>query len=243
MKIANDNTKLARLVAGDGSELPARMNYGDSRDAVHAEKRRLAMRASYGNDWDGRADNDNINWPLAKALLAEGNTELLKYAMMYRKTYEMAKGEVLIGIKGQPCTDMQIVRRSHTDESTGRITYGGEIVRKGASSDIPPTRSTPTNPDSKKNAAPVPRSWTGDRPINDAIDARSKLAWMQSLLGAIVEPFELACVDGATLQEVGNAAGVSSRGGAMAAGRALVHLGLIAIRDGTGSVSRSDLAA
>lgn len=239
----NDNRR-TRIVFGSGDALPARMTYGDhERAGIHAQKRRLALRASYGKDWDGTADNDNINWPLAKALLAEGNGELLKYAMMYRKTYEMAKGEVLIGIKGQPSPEMQVVHRSSIDESTGRITYGGEIVRKGASSDIQPTRSTPTNPDSKKNAAPVPRPWTGDRAINDAIDAREKLSWLQSLLGPTTEPFELACIDGATLQEVGNAAGVSSRGGAMAAGRALVHLALTTLRDFTGSVSRKDLAA
>jgi hypothetical protein len=238
-----NDTKRTRIVFGTGDDLPARMTYGADKEGVHAQKRRLALRASYGKDWDGTADNDNINWPLAKALLAEGNGDLLKYAMMYRKTYEMAKGEVLIGMKGQPSAEMTIVHRSYMDESTGRITYGGEIVRKGASSDIQPTRSTPTNPDSKKNAAPVPRPWTGDRAINDAIDAREKLAWLQSLLGPTLEPFEMACIDGATLAEVGAASGASSRDGKPGAGRAICHLALITIRDALGPISRQDIAA
>ena len=37
--------------------------------------------------------------------------------------------------------------------------------------------------------------------------------------------------DGKTLAEVGNSAGVANRAGSMGAGRALVHMGLIAVHD------------
>lgn len=234
------NSREARILASDGVGLPSRQTYLNL-EAVRAQKVRLALRAEHGKDWDGKAANDNIAWPLAKALLAEGNTELLKYAMAYRRIYEQAKGEVLIGINAAPAPELSIVYRNSIDESTGRITYGAELVSKAAGNDIPPTVARPTNPDSKKKAAPIPKPWTGDRAINDAIDARECLSWIQLRLGAIREPFEMACIDGATLQEVGNATGVANRGGAMAAGRAIVHLGLITVRDTIGHVNRKDL--
>ncbi|MBZ9943455.1 hypothetical protein LB533_20425 [Mesorhizobium sp. BR1-1-13] len=239
-----NDKQITRTVAGDGSSLSARMTYGDhERAEVHAQKRRLAARASIGKDWDGAADNDNaVNWPVGKALLAEGNTDLLKYALAYRKIYDMAKGEVLIGIKGQPAPDMQVVRQSWVDGKTGEIKYGGEIRIKSAPADVAPTRSTPTNSESKKNAAPVPRPWTGDRAINDTIDAREMLPRLQAAVGSILEPFEMAIVDCATLQEVGNAAGVANRGGAMAAGRAIVHMGLMAVSGLFGHVGYKDMA-
>ena len=60
-----------------------------------------------------------------------------------------------------------------------------------------------------------------------------------------LEPFELAVIDGRTLAEVGNAAGVAARSGAMGAGRAIVHMGLIAVRDALGSkpINYQDLIA
>lgn len=203
----------------------------------------LGKRAAIGKDWDGSPANDNANWPLAKALLAEGNHDLLKYAIAYRMTYEAAKSEVAIGLNGTPSPKMVVLRRTTIDESTGNITYGGEIVSKAASVDIPATMARPTNADSKKNATPVPKPWNGDSQINNAIDARGKLAWLQGKVGAILDPFEMAVIDGATLQEVGNAAGVAARSGAMAAGRAICHMGLIAVRDAMGKVDRRDLAA
>ena len=175
--------------------------------AMHKQRKRLAKRAKIGADWDGKVDNDNIAWPLAKALLAEGNSELLKYAMAYRRIYDQAKSEAQLGLKGSPSPDMVVVHRSRMDESTGKIVYGGELVRKAGTVDIPATRAVPTNPDSKKNAAPVPRPWTGDRHVNDMLDAKEKLAWLQMRLGHLCEPFEMACIDGATLQQVGNAVG------------------------------------
>lgn len=243
MKANNDNKRAAAL-GGDGSNLPARQKYTERDGDVRSQKVRLATRAKFGKDWDGKAANDNIAWPLAKALLAEGNGELLKYAMAYRKIYDQAKADVLIGVKGAPAdVALTVVHRSRVDEATGNIVYGGELISKAANADIPPTRAVPTNPDSKKKAAPVPRPWTGDKPINDKLDAQGKLSALQSRLGHLCEPFEMACIDGATLQEVGNAVGIANRAGAMGAGRAIVHMALITVRDALGAVTRKDLAA
>lgn len=237
--------RLHATLSSEGNDIPARMSYAEhERDAVHAEKRRLAARASYGRDWDGKAENDNINWPVGKALLAEGNTELLKYAMRYRQIYDMAKSEVAIGFRGTPSPEMRLVHKNQMDESTGKIRYSGELVlRRSSPNEIPATRSTPTNADSKKNAAPVPKPWNGDMEIINAIDARVLLGRMQARLGPIQEPFEMAVVDCATLEQVGNAAGIANRAGAMGAGRALVHVGLLAVCEMLGGISRKDMAA
>ena len=70
--------------------------------AMRVHKRRLGKRAAIGADWNGEGENDSeaATWPLAKALLAEGNKELLKAALAYRKTYEQAKSEAQLGGKG-----------------------------------------------------------------------------------------------------------------------------------------------
>jgi len=236
----NDNTPDERTKAR--AKLVDRA--AEEKKAMRIQKIRIGKRASIGKDWDGGADNDNnINWPIGKALLAEGNHDLLKYAMRYRKIYDQAKSEVALGFKGTPPAEMTIARRSTLDESTGRISYGAEVLRVSAGIDIPSVQKTPTNSDSKKNAAPVPKPWTGDMELINALDARGLLAMLQSRIGSTLEPFEMAVVESATLEQVGNAAGIASRGGAMAAGRAIVHMGLIAVRDAIGAVSYKDLAA
>jgi len=239
------SSRLSRINAGDGSELNARQPFLSETDktGVRTQKVRLAVRAQIGRDWDGKADNDNIAWPLAKALLAEGNDELLKYAIKYRKIYDQAKSEVMIGFKGAASPDMVVVRKSTVNESTGHISYGGDLVIKSAPTEMPATMKSPTNPDSKKNAAPVPKPWTGDMEIINAMDARELLAHLQAKVGSTIEPFEMAVIDGATLAEAGNAAGIANRGGAMAAGRAILHMGLLAVRDALGPVNYRELAA
>jgi hypothetical protein len=224
--------RIARIVASDGSELPARMPYGTERDAVHAEKRRLAARASYGKDWDGKADNDNaVNWPLARALVREGNIELLKVAISYRKIYELAKSEAMLGGKAAPIGDgMNFDQYVKTLES-GDVEYKGARKSKAAAVDIPARMKIPAGSLSSTNQTNVPKPWNGDKPVNDMIDAKAKLSALQLRLGYLCEPFEMACIDGATLQEVGNSVGVSNRTGAQAAGRAVVHMALITVRD------------
>ncbi|QKC99194.1 hypothetical protein [Mesorhizobium sp. NZP2298] len=235
----NDNTPderaATRLMLAERAE--------EQKRAMRRFKVRIGKRQAIGKDWDGKADNDNIAWPLAKALLAEGSGDLLAYAMKYRKIYDTAKAEVALGFKATPPPEMTIVHKNRIDESSGRIIYGGEFVLKSAPTDIPATMKSPTNADSKKNAAPVPKPWNGDMEIINALDARSLLAHLQRRLGLLVEPFEMAVVDCATLAEVGNAAGIANRAGSMGAGRALVHTGLFTVRDALGALTRKDIAA
>lgn len=63
----------------------------------------------------------------------------------------------------------------------------------------------------------MPKPWKGDALVNDMIDARHKLGRLQSALGYLCEPFELACIDGKTLRDVGEAAGIGNKNAPMGA--------------------------
>lgn len=224
-------------------------------DAAKAEDRilerrervRLGKRAAIGKDWDGRADNDNINWPLATALLREGNTELLKAAVAYRRIHAQAHcGAVLGGSSAPLGKGMALDQRTH-------ITASGNIVYKGARSvETAEPESQPMmkvlpyvaeDDGIERNVAKVPRPWNGDKPVNDMIDAQTKLIALRERLGALVEPLELSVVDGKTYQEVGNSLGEAHKVPATSAGRTVVHLALLTARDAFGSIKRPDLAA
>lgn len=209
--------------------------------ACHTERARLAIRGNIGKDWDGKAANDNVNWPLAKALLEEGNRELLKYAIAYRKIYNTAKSEAVLG-GSAPEREMNLEQRFiHSDDESRPV---GTRKLTAANIDLPPTRKTPTDSlEPSGNGSSVPKPWNGDAAVNDMIDAKRQLARLQAAVGSIVEPFEMMVVDGATLKAAGHAAGASSRDGAPAAGRAIAHMGLIAVRDKLGKLGRKDLAA
>ncbi|WP_206640797.1 hypothetical protein [Rhizobium leguminosarum] len=238
-----------KALAGDGADLPARTAYAEhERDGVHVQKARLYKRQSIGKDWDGVAANDNIAWPLATALIKEGNTELLKYAMMYRKVHDTAKSNAMLGGSSVRLGEGVALDRHSVIRDNGSIAYRRVRQSTAANVDIPARRrfdaSTADDSDNnEKNWSNIPKPWNGDRPVNDKLDAQRRLARLQSALGHLCEPFELACIDGATLEAVGNAAGIANRAGAMGAGRALVHTALATLRDVIGNVSREDLCA
>lgn len=239
------NSREARILAGDGAGLPSRQAYLNP-EAVRAQKVRLALRAEHGRDWDGTADNDNIAWPLAKALLAEGNEELLKYAMKYRRIYDQAKSDAQLGGSGVSLKDGFSLDQRTVIKANGNIAYKGvRVVSSGDPKDTAPMMKVmPFAVDEsgiERNAIKVPRVWNGDRPVNDMIDAKTLLHQLQMALGPVCEPFEMACIDAATLAEVGAASGASSRDGKPAAGRAICHLALITIRDMLGAIGRSDI--
>lgn len=243
------NTKLHRVLAGEGENLPARMTYTtEERDGVHAQKTRLALRAKKGSDWDGAAANDNIAWPLATALIREGNTELLKAAMYYRKVHDTAKSEAKLGGTGVQLSEGMSLDRHSVLKPDGKIAYRRVRQSTAADADIPARRrfdaSTAEDGDEpQKNWSSIPKPWNGDRPVNDMMDAQRRLVELRALLGILVEPFEMSVVDGATYREVGNAAGIANKPGAEGAGRALVHAALISVRDSIGHIRREDLAA
>ncbi|RVO55154.1 hypothetical protein CN090_04355 [Sinorhizobium meliloti] len=248
-KPANDTTRRQRALAGEGDDLPARMSYTEvERDGVHVQKARLARMAKKGADWDGTAANDNIAWPLATALIKEGNSELLKYAMYYRKVHDTAKSNAQLGGTSVRLGDGVALDRYSVLRPDGKIAYRRPRKSTAANVDIPARRrfdaSTAEDGDEpQKNWSSIPKPWNGDRPVNDKMDAERHLARLQSALGHLCEPFELACIDGRTLAEVGNAAGIANRSGAQGAGRVLVHTALITLRDFIGDVRREDLVA
>lgn len=240
-------TKLHSVLYGDGACLPARTAYAENeREAVHAEKRRLHDRAQRGKDWDGTAANDNIAWPLATSLIREGNTELLKAAMYYRKVHDTAKSEAKLGGSGVQLHDGMALDRHSVIKADGRIAYRRVRQSTAADADIPARRrfdasTAEDGEEPQKNWSSIQKPWKGDEPVNNMIDAQKRLADLRSRLGILVEPFEMSVVDGATYREVGNAAGIANKAGSEGAGRALVHTALIAIRDIIGNVSRYDL--
>ncbi|MDX0007814.1 hypothetical protein GOB40_13835 [Sinorhizobium meliloti] len=246
---ANDTTRRHRALAGEGDDLPARMSYTEAeRDGVHMQKARLAKMAKKGADWDGTAANDNIAWPLATALIKECNSELLKYAMYYRKVHDTAKSNAQLGGTSVRLGDGVALDRYSVLRPDGKVAYRRPRKSTAANVDIPARRrfdaSTAEDGDEpQKNWSSIPKPWNGDRPVNDKMDAERHLARLQSALGHLCEPFELACIDGRTLAEVGNAAGIANRSGAQGAGRVLVHTALITLRDFIGDVRREDLVA
>lgn len=212
--------------------------------AVSRELRRISKRQNVGTDWDGRPANDNLSWPLATALIKEGNTELLKYAMMYRKIYDTAKSEAKLGGATVALGEGVSLDQRQWIKPNGEIAYKG--VRKVANEtkDTPPKRKTQTDSEKPDSGyTNVPKAWNGDRPVNDMIDAQKRLSELQWRLGHLCEPFELACIDGKTLAEVGTTIGILNRSGAQGAGRALVHTALVTLRDMIGEVRRNDIAA
>ena len=222
-------TNIARrhaILSGDGAGLPARQAYNDDeREGVHAQKMRIAARHT-----GLEPANDNTEWPLATALLREGNNDLIKYAMAYRMIYDRAKTEAVLGGRGVSVGDgISLDQKTHI-RPCGLIEHKGVrgvAVREGES-----RRSVPVDEEMpERNFSKVPKPWNGDKPVNDMIDAKRELARLQDKLGPTVEPFEMACIDGATMAQVGNALGVANRAGSMGAGKALCHLALITIRD------------
>ncbi len=239
------NSRRTIALSGDGSNLSSRISYtAHEREGVHTQKVRLAKMAKRGADWDGTAANDNIAWPLATALIKEGNADLLKYAMVYRKIYDAAKSEAMLGGTTVALGEGVSLDQRQWIKPSGEIAYKGVRVVSKETKETPAKRKTSTDSEKPDSGySNVPKIWNGDRPVNDMIDAQQKLHNLQRRLGHLCEPFELACIDGKTLAEVGNAFGVANRSGAQGAGRALVHTALVTLRDCIGEVRRQDIAA
>lgn len=242
-------TKRERTLLGEGENLASPIKYTEAeRKGVHAEKRRLYSRSKIGSDWDGKAANDNIAWPLATALVREGNTELLKAAMYYRKVHDTAKSEAKLGGSSVSIGDGVALDRYSYVRPNGSVVYARPRQKQSADVDIPAKRYTsPPSYDTVdhsseevkvSNWSNVPKPWNGDEPVNNMLDAQRRLGELRSWLGPLVEALEMAAIDGATYQEIGNASGVADRSGSIAAGRALVHTGLASLRSALGELKR-----
>lgn len=242
-----------RTLSSDGADIRSRIAYElHERAGIHGQKARIAERANIGKDWDGKAANDNIAWPLATALVREGNTELLKAAMYYRKIHDTAKSEALLGGRTASIGDGMALDRYSYVRPDGTVTYARPRQKQAASVDIPSKQYTappsydnmlPSSEEVKvSNWTNIPKPWKGDEPVNNMLDAQRRLAELRAILGILVEPLEMAVVDGATYQAVGNASGVADRSGSIAAGRAVVHMALVSLRNVIGNVRQSDLS-
>jgi len=193
--------------------------------------RKIAKRQAIGDGWDGAANDNAVQaWPMAKALAAEGNTELMRFAMMYRRIYDSAHSGAVLGGSGVAIEEDFSYEQRIQVKQDGEFKYGGAVKRQEA------------DDAAGGNGSNAPKPWQGDRAVNDMIDDKRRLADLRAKLGHLCEPFELACIDGATLQAVGNAAGIANRAGSMGAGRALVHTALITLRDCMGKITRADIA-
>jgi len=209
-------------------------------------KRKIRKRQDIGENWDGTAANDNVAWPLAVALVKEGNNELLKYAMLYRRIYGQAKSEAKLGGASVRLEDGMSLDQRQWVKPNGEIAYKGVREVAKLAQDEPARRKIPPyvideESGVEKNWSKVPKPWNGDEPVNSMIDAQRELYRLQALLGRLCEPFELACIDCKTLQEVGNSVGIANRAGSMGAGKALVHMALVTIRDSVGRVNRQSV--
>jgi len=205
----------------------------ESDAAVAAQKARIAARQAVGAEWDGKADNDNIAWPLAKALLAEGRHDLLKYAMRYRQIEASATGEA--GLRGEA-----LQREAVGPDRDARVMDNGDIVYRGAKK-LTAQRFAAQPPTHNHDKVGAP--WNGDDTAIAAIDAKKMLPRLRARLGAIVEPFEELVLHGATLAKAGRAMGVGNDLQAGGAARAIAHVGLFAVADELGAIDREDLAA
>lgn len=239
-------TKRQTTLLGEGENLSSPIKYKDhEKGAVHHQKRRLHQRAQVGKDWDGTAANDNVAWPLATALIREGNTELLKAAMYYRRVHDAAKSEAKLGGSSVRIDDGMALDRHTKIRANGTIAYKHVRQRTAAEVDIPAKRYVPPYEDEaedmQRNSVRIPKPWNGDMPVNTMIDAQRRLGEIRSNLGILAEPLEMAVVDGATYEAIGNMLGQSHKVPATAAGRTAVHMGLITLRDTIGNIKRSDL--
>lgn len=211
--------------------------------AVTKAARKIKKRQSIGDDWDSKRSANNINWPLATALIREGNQELLKAAMFYRKVEAQAHSNPLIGGTAPNYGDMQVDRRMFV-RGNGQISYAEE--KKCDELSVRPSSGTRAkkaddriSPDKIK--APIRGPWKGDHSLLAKMDAERAYEKLSSLIGAYLEPFEDLVCDNLTYEQVGNKMRVGSNAaGARAAAQAVAHLGLIAIRDAR-KIEKKDL--
>ncbi|MDF2809519.1 MAG: hypothetical protein K0S56_550 [Microvirga sp.] len=213
--------------------------------AIKKQKARIAARQSIGKAWDGKADNDNVNWPLVKALFAEGNHDLVKYAIRYRQIEASATSDAQLTGTTPTEGDYLVVAHETSYNGKGELVFGK--VRRSLSAeaigDIPPRQASRTGETIMHPSAPVAKKWSGDAKVNNMIDDKRLLARLRWRLGVIVEPFEELVLHGKTYEAVGRLMGIGNHAGAKGAACAMAHLGLIAVRDELGELRREDLAA
>lgn len=206
-------------------------------------KRSLAKKRSSSDGWDGKADNDNPSIPIIKALLAEGNRDLLPALLLYRRVEAAATGCARLVGESFGNEPLHAEQDLWVNPETGLIERKGE--KQSKSKDALPWRARASDVMTWTRVKPlppqVPVKWQGDAKVIARIDGTALLVGFRALLGPLVKPFEEAAIHGATLETVGMMAGATSSRSAMAVGRSVIHMSLIAIRDRAGPITHADL--
>jgi hypothetical protein len=219
-------------ISGDGSDLPSSIRYQPHEEnGVAKQKRRLARLDAQRPDWIAPPANDNFGWPLAKALLAEKNHELLRYAIKYRQIESSANDqEPLLG--SSPLAGIVNVEHETYVRPDGELTYGK--VHRSTSVDsiakTPARKKSVANDQTTFASQRVAGPWRGDDRLNAMIDNKEMLGRLRAALGAIVDPFEMLVLEGRTYEDAGRSMGVMPTRGAQYAARAMVHMGLLAVK-------------
>ncbi len=173
--------------------------------------------------YSGQHANDNKDWPLEKLLNTESNTNCLRLARRYRYLHDAATGPTqLIGTDAS-----ENVYILHNEDADGKPKEVKTVTGKRANVETEPTRASVTTGETKKRAAPVAKKWQGDMPLINKIDAVRELAYIRARLAVtdnIIAAFEMAVIDGDTLDEIGRALGAGSKG-AKGAARAWIFDG------------------
>lgn len=196
--------------------------------AISKLLKRISVRQSIGDDWDGKAANDNTT-PAIKWLLAGQRKEMLEPLLAYiRLDREANSGAMLNGQSQTPADLLQIDQKTWIDPASGQIKYKGERRLTGidftgreppAKSDIDPLQIKPL-------PVAVPKPWKGDQAVIDRIDAEPKLARIRSALGPLLIPFERLVLEGKKLEKVGWDCFATNERAAMSIGGAVLMLGL-----------------
>nr|DAK98314.1 MAG TPA: hypothetical protein [Caudoviricetes sp.] len=207
---------------------------------TNRERARIVMRQSIGR-LRYREANDNIDLPIVKLLKTEGETEFLKLVLSYRKLVRDCSYE----LRGQdiPAGTSQLVHKGKLDETTGKIDYKGVKLITGKRALVATSATTETSNPAKKKAKPVAKLWNGDDAMNAAIDGRKTLEHLHAALGALVEPFEEAVLDSATLRDIGERYGCGNDKAAKGGGRALLWLALVTLQQAWGRTNLTARAA
>ncbi|MBO1040423.1 hypothetical protein [Brucella pituitosa] len=224
--------------------------------AVATQLRRIKQRQSIGDP--AVPANDNEDFPLLAALRRDKLHGFIELVMQYRRLVAIAEAEPLKGqdygydaglyaaqeskrLKGVEEVEVAAVRNWEGGVKGGEIEYSGKLRRGKGAYALPATRKVNVKVDAyfENDDGKVPIPKTGKTPslslkftddlLLEKIDTRPILAYLRSMLGPLIDPFEDAVLGGQTLTKIGEKEGAKGVQ-APAVGRALVLRGLSAVQ-------------
>lgn len=152
------------------------------------------------NSNSGQTSTYTEDWPLQKLLRTESNNHCLALAERYRGIHDLAA--MPVELVGADPVDLYVVQNQADD---GKNKGAKRLTGRMATVETFPRRGS----------APIPRRWNGDWRILSSIDAKQELAILRGKLAyvsKILEAFEMAVVDGMTLEAIGKQLGGGSKG-------------------------------